>query len=113
MIWRGWGILVALVVFACSLGMNMLALSLGGKGYWEAHSWPFALSLFVAAAAIFLLDRFWFTGSTRVLVDEATGERVALKAKHDFFFIPMRWWSVICAAIAAFLLIADISPGKF
>ena len=113
MIWRGWGILVVIIVFVCSMCMNMAMLSLRGKGYWEAHAWPFACALIIAAALIFLLDRYCFNTPARTLVDEATGQRVAFKARHDFFFIPMKWWSVILCAIAALLLFADVSPGKF
>ena len=113
MIWRGWGILVFVIVFVSSLCMNIATLSLGGKGYWEAHAWPFASSLFVAAALIFLLDRYVLSESGRALVDPATGERIVLKPKHDLFFIPMKWWSLLCLVIAAILLVADLSPGKF
>jgi hypothetical protein len=34
---------------------------------------------------------------SRIVIDKATGQEMELKKRHDFFFIPMKWWGPILA----------------
>lgn len=110
-IWRGWGILVLLIVFLSSLAGNLLCNLLGGKGYWELHSWPFASALLVAGGLIWAVDSYLSKKPERTLVDEKTGQRVTLVHKNDFFFIRMRWWGLISAAAGVLIFITNTVPG--
>ena len=109
-IWRGWGILVLLIVFLISLAGNLLCDLLAGKGYWELHSWPFASALLVAGGLIWAVDSYLSKKPERTLVDEKTGQRVTLVHKSDFFFIRMRWWGLISAAAGVLIFITNTVP---
>ena|ERR1700730_13879354 len=110
-IWRGWGILVLLIVFLSSLAGNLLCDLLAGKGYWELHSWPFASALLVAGGLIWAVDSYFSKKPERTLVDEKTGQRVTLVHKNDFFFVRMRWWGLISAAAGVLIFITNTVPG--
>jgi hypothetical protein len=112
-IWRGAGVSVSATVFLCSLAANGLAILLGGNGYWEAHGWPLGSALIVAGVVIWLIDARLAARGDRVLLDEQTGERVVLPAKHDFFFLPMKFWSVVCACVGVGILVTDFAPGAY
>ena len=34
-VWRGWGIVVVLITFLCSLVAELTTRGLAGRGYWE------------------------------------------------------------------------------
>jgi hypothetical protein len=40
----------------------------------------------------------------RILVDPSTGEQFEFNKKHEFFFIPVKYWSAILVLIASFVL---------
>ena len=92
-IWRGAGILVPVIAFACSLIGELLTRNLGGNEYWDTHSYPLSMALLVAGGLIWATDSYLFRHPGRILRDEQTGERVLLAPKHDFFFMRMRWWT--------------------
>jgi hypothetical protein len=110
-VWRGWGVLVPLIIFLSSLTANGVSILAGGKGYWETHGWPLAGALVVAGGLIRAVDSYLFNKPARTLVDEKTGERLLLVHKNDLFFIPMKWWGVISAAIGILILISGAVPG--
>src|SRR4051794_22056437 len=110
-IWRGWGILVFIAVFSCSLAANVVANSVGGKGYWETHGWPLACALLVAAAIIWPASVLLGKEAGRVVVDERTRQRLVLRRAHDFFFIRLKWWTVILASLALLILVTQWAPG--
>jgi hypothetical protein len=110
-VWRGWGGLVALLVFLSSLIANFLSNILGGTGYWESHSLPLASALFFAGGLIWVADSYFSKKPARTLVDEKTGERVLLTNRNDFFFIRMRWWGLISAGSGILILITNTVPG--
>jgi hypothetical protein len=77
-IWRGWGFLVPLIAFLCSLSAQLIAKNLGGEGYWETHSFPLSMALLVAGGLIWAIELYLFRNPGRILRDEETGERVSL-----------------------------------
>jgi hypothetical protein len=81
----GAGILVLLIVFLSSLAANLISNFVGGKGYWELHSWPLATALSVAGCLIWIADMYFFKHPWPELVHERTGERGMLDHKNDFF----------------------------
>jgi hypothetical protein len=103
-IWSGKGFLVAVFTFGFSLIANLIANSVTGNGaYWDAHKWPFAVSLFVSSVACWFVGRSFQNRKARVLIDPKTGQEVILPKSHTLFFIPMMWWGPI---LAVFGLIA-------
>jgi hypothetical protein len=110
-IWRGAGVVVIVVVFMTSLCANLLTIAAFGKGYWETHSWPIGCVFFVAGGIIWLTGMVLARAPTRILVDEKTGERGELTNAHDFFFIPLKWWGPISAAIGGYILLSGTIPG--
>ena len=112
-IWRGWGIIVFFVVFASSLVAQVLTNTLTGSGaYWKEHGWPFACALACSGAVIWLIDQRLSRGRDRTLVDVQTGERVVIRRAHDFFFLRLRWWGVICVVLSVMLLFSGWSPQR-
>lgn len=111
-VWRGWGILVIPITFLFSLVAELITRGLAGRGYWETHSYPLATALLGAAAVIWWTDaRLYSRKEKRTLVEEKTGERFNLAPRHDFFFIRMKWWSVVCAGFGIGMLLMNWIPG--
>jgi hypothetical protein len=110
-IYRGLGFLVFLITCLSSLAVNLLVDAVGGKGYWDSHAWPLASALMAAAIVIGAIGMYLASLPTRNLVDEQTGERVVLSKKHDFFFIPMKWWGPILFGIGLLTLLLHKAPG--
>jgi len=110
-VWRGAGILILLIVFLSSLAANLISNFLGGKGYWELHSWPLAIALFVAGGLIWIADMYFFKHPWPESEHEKTGERGMLDHKNDFFFIRMKWWGLISAGSGILILITNTIPG--
>lgn len=100
-IWRGWGFLVAVFVFGCSLVMELVTESvMRDDTYYQQQAWPLTSAIALAG----LLS--WFVGSAlnrrggRTVVDQATGETLTIGGRHDFFFIPMQYWGPILFGLA-------------
>ena len=111
LVWRGWGFLVPLITFLCSLTVELVTDGLGGEGYWKNHSFPLSIALLSAGGAIWWADAILTARyRERSLVDDKTGERFILAPRHDFFFIRIKWWSLICAGFAVAVLIANAVP---
>jgi hypothetical protein len=105
LVWRGWGIVVPVVVFLSALFVQMISTKLAGDGYWEHHSYPLSMALLIAGGLIWLADRFLYRNPGRITVDEKTGERFRWITRHDFFFVRLRWWSLVCLGAAVVVLI--------
>jgi len=94
-IWRGWGILVPVLVFV--VGFLPLAIAdavLGHARYSEITKPLTFFSLLAAAGAIWVVGRALNGVPGRVLIDPATNQPIVLRRRHDLFFIPMQWWAV-------------------
>jgi hypothetical protein len=41
----------------------------------------------------------------RVVIDKQTGHEIALKNKHDLFFVPLRYWPpiLVCGGVVAMI----------
>jgi hypothetical protein len=109
LIWSGKGYLVAVLTFGSSLVANVITNSVtGGEAYWDAHRWPFAVSLFVSALACGYLGLVLQNRGARVLVDQETGEEVVLRESNTLFFLPIPWWGPILAVFGAVVLGLDL-----
>jgi hypothetical protein len=103
--WRGWGIIVPIIIFLCGLVAYKLA---GGTDEsWKQHSYPLAGALLVAAGLIWLADRYFYRNPDgRIFIDEKTGQRFRRVPTHDLFFLRLKWWSLVCIGLAVLVLIA-------
>lgn len=94
-IWSGWGFFTAILFFA--------GIFVGVEAFGQEYGDVIGLTL--AAAINFALGRFLNNPSKdRIVLDEVSGERIALKKRSTFFFIPMEWWSVLMIVAAAYNL---------
>jgi hypothetical protein len=85
-IWTGRGYLVAVVVFIASLLMEMVTeAATGNDEFYQQHPLAFPSALLLAAGIIFAINR--------LAVASDSG-------RHTLFFIPMKWWPIIIAALA-------------
>src|ERR1044072_2797579 len=111
-VWRGWGILVVVIPLLCSLLAELITRGLADRGYWETHSYPLAMALLGAAVVIWAGDALLYSRKEkRTLVDEKTGERFNFSPRHEFFFVRMKWWSLVCAGVGIAALLMNWVPG--
>lgn len=109
-IWSGWGILVVLIPFLALAALQLGADSLVGAGTYRQHNgWLAPVVLVASALAIWLLGRRLNGQSGRVLIDEATGERVIMRPRHSLFWIRMEYWAAVLALGAIWMAVAR--PG--
>jgi hypothetical protein len=104
-IWSGFGFLAGVVPVLCYMAIVKLIQIQYGPAYTASHSWPGALGTLLGAFAVWIIAE-KLEAPTRVLTDEATGERVIFRKRHSLFFVPMRWWTAILIAVALWMLVA-------
>lgn len=95
LIWRGKGILVAIIFIASIMITHSVVTAMLGKGYDKLHSWPDAVSMFIAAAAVWFSGKYYNKNAERILFDPTTGEKVIVSSSHTFFWIKMEYWSFL------------------
>lgn len=111
-IWSGWGILVV------AFGFIGLLVGVAGAQALEnalnlaeplASTVPLAAGLLLTAGQTHLFTRWRERGETRVLIDEATGQRYEVRPNAgSLFFIPMRYWTWIALALAGIVAVVAI-----
>lgn len=102
LIWSGAGFIVPIITFGCLLASEAgIETWLQDDVYYQSHAWPKMLAFLVAAGLIrpvgLMLDR----RGGRTLLDPKTGELLVIGGNHTFFFIPVKWWPVVCLALGA------------
>lgn len=108
-IWSGLGFLVAVIVFAFSLALNLAFDAWWGAGYYVAHKWPFAISLFLSAVVCWFLGSALRNRTSQTVIDKVTGKELVLnRGNHSLFFIPMHIWAPILAVIGVVVLVVDL-----
>jgi len=108
-IWNGLGFLVAIIVFGFSLATNLIFNAWWGQGYYDAHKWPFAISLFLSAIVCWLLGSILRKRASQVVIDKETGKEMVInRSIHRLFFIPMHIWGPILAIMGLVLLFVDL-----
>ena len=105
LVWRGWGILVALIPFlALAVVQAVVNALLGPETYTRNSDWFGPLALLIGAAVLWPLGWRLNGGSGRTLVDPQTGQQVVLRRDHSLFFVKMEYWAVILAVVAVIML---------
>jgi len=90
-IWSGHGYLVAVVVFASSLLMELATESAtGNEEFYQQNAVALPAALLIAAGVTFAVDRVAFGSDSE---------------GHSLFFVPLKWWPIILAAFAVIALV--------
>jgi hypothetical protein len=105
LVWRGHGIFVAVLTMVAFVGAKV-----AGEHIWGEPLAPTvrpgveSVGMLLAAALVYglhlLVER---SNQPRVLVDQATGQEVVLQSKHDLFFVPIKFWPYVLAALGVFI----------
>lgn len=100
LVWRGWGIGVVLIAVIVNVLMqSLLGMAMGDHDYGKSHGWTWVLSMGIAAVCI------WFVGvrlearGGRTVIDKDSGQEFELKAKHDLFWVPFKYWAFVLLAL--------------
>jgi hypothetical protein len=97
-IWKGWGIAVAVIAITAWIGGDLAGEKLLGTP--DAFNPLSGLALAAAAAAIWQLSKYLNRQPGRSVVDKATGREFVLRRSHSLFFIPIEYWAWIVAVLA-------------
>jgi hypothetical protein len=107
LVWRGWGIGVLLIAVVVNLLVQTLINQLmGDASYGQSHGWTWLPSLGLAAVAV------WFAGVKldarpgRRVIDAETGQELILKASHDLFWIPFKYWAFPILALGIWFAVS-------
>jgi hypothetical protein len=101
-IWKGWGVLVAVFAFGASIAMELITESMTGDDeFYQREAWPLALALVAAGIVTWLVGTRLHARGGRVVMDKATGRELTIGGSHTFFFVPMHYWGVLLIALAA------------
>lgn len=98
LVWRGWGIAIPVIVIVIQLlveqVMERFAASLVVP---QRQVWLLGLSL--AALVVWWVGRWLEARPGRVVIDKQTQAEYEIKAKHDLFWIPFKWWAIPLVAM--------------
>jgi hypothetical protein len=105
-VWRGFGLAVVGLTFVSLLLTELGVESLfSDDAYYQEHGWPKLLALVLAAGLVLLLSNHFENRPARIVIDKETGQEIALKDKHDLFFVPLRYWpAILVVAGFAFMI---------
>jgi hypothetical protein len=107
-IWRGAGGLVILIGILVCLGMNIFtSKTFEEPDYFQKYLWPKLLALAIAGACCWFIGRYLNSRPPRILVDQATGQEISWKPRHELMFIKMEYWGLIFAGIGLVLLVTQ------
>ncbi|MBP2656325.1 MAG: hypothetical protein H6Q73_3894 [Firmicutes bacterium] len=106
LIWRGKGILTVVIAVVSTIVIQILVDAIWGQGASRGHTWPVALSMFIAAILNWFAGKHFNKNSERILLDPTTGQEVRVVSTHSLFWIRMEYWSVVGVALGLLMLIA-------
>lgn len=93
-VWQGLGSFAFVVLFVTG-GIAAVILHFAFGPGEDGEQRILALGLLLAAPLVYLFAKRIEARPTRTLIDKETGQEVVLRERHTFFFIPLRYWSVI------------------
>ena len=102
LVWRGWGVAVPFITLFFVIVMQLLVDGVTGDSeYYKNHSSLLLLSMVFAATTIWMIGSRLEKTPGRIMVDKDSGQEFELKAKHDLFWIPFKWWAIPLVLIGA------------
>lgn len=104
-VWSGWGFLVA-VFFVVGFAIGIPVGSLVSADPNTAMAVSVVVGGLLAGLGSFLLARQIERGEGRVLIDEATQQRIVVR-KHagSLFFVPTRYWAYVAPVLGIALAV--------
>ena len=110
-VWRGKGLLVPLALMIGGALANMIYSFLHLNVNKRTDSIILGCMLGILAAAVsYLLTKKFVSDQVRYMIDEETGQRIALRDRSSFMFIPNRYWTWIFAM--GFILVSFVALVK-
>jgi len=107
-VWQGFGFLVAVVGIAIlALTEYVVRIITKNEVYYQAHGWPKLLGLWLAAAAIFGIAKYFDSRPAKVVIEKDTGREVVLKQAHSLFFVPMKYWTYVFLSLGVVFLFVN------
>ena len=104
-IWSGLGFLVPMIALACLLTSEAgVEKWFGDDQYYQTHGWPKLAGFLLAALIIWPIGALLERRGGRTLIDPATGEHVRVRGDHPCFFIPVKWWPIVCIGLGVLFL---------
>ena len=105
-IWRGFGVLVVVLTFVMLLLTELSVERLfSDDSYYQEHGWPKLFAFVLAAAVVWVVSSYFESRPPRIVVDQKTGETLALQNRHDLFFIPLKYWPPILVVIGIAIMV--------
>ena len=110
-IWRGMGVLALIIAVVVNLIVNETANSMFGipdgfKHYRDAHKVIWVVGMGLSALVCWYFGN-WLESreiqNGKVVIDKESGQEIRLISRHDMFWIPVKWWSVIRLATGLWL----------
>jgi len=100
-VWRGYGFLVAILTVVGYLIGRIGAEKIWGSPLPETYRPGAELAgMFIAAALAYALHAAIRANEVpRTFIDKATGQEIEFKAKHDLFFVPVKFWPYILCVL--------------
>jgi|GEM_PF-422248 len=110
--WRGWGIAAvgAWILSAAIFTIGAEAL-LGAPRADAIQTWLSGPVCLLAAAFVFFLARFLDDREPRIYVDKQTGREIAVRRRHELFFIPLAYWAPIFGVLGLALIVWKLLGG--
>ena len=97
-VWRGKGLLVPLAFILGGTLTNIIFMALHLNVTNRTDSIILGCMMGIFSAAInYLLTKKFVSDQVRYMIDEETGQRIALRDRSSFMFIPNRYWTWIFA----------------
>jgi hypothetical protein len=103
-VWQGAGLAGVLVPILIVLLGGMGFDAALGDGYSKEHGWTMALLIALSAALVWLIGSKLNNRPGKELIDPETRQMVVLKPRHTIFWIPLQYFAIILAVLAAFVL---------
>lgn len=105
LIWRGWGILLPLGVFAGAFIGFLVSESLFSP---QSGLTMIFVSLFATLGAYGVVALLARTDKGKVVIDKESGEELLLKRGDSLFFIPVRFWFYLLVVITVVTVVMGI-----
>lgn len=104
-IWRGYGILIPIVILTICLMTQYSLDFIFYEGYYQLQKWPVSSDLFLSAAIIWVVGKRLNKDCDRFLLDPKTCRELKPKKAHSLFWLRTEYWAPILALLGSWNLI--------
>lgn len=107
-IWQGFGFLVAIIGIAVLVAVEYAMRAITkDMTYYTTHGWPKLLGFWITAVIIYFIARFFDSRPGKVVIEKDTGKEIVQRRSHSLFFVPLRFWPYVLAALGVVFLFVD------